>query len=448
MNRPPSVTIVGSLVVAVLAVSTLVWMLSADRSALAQAMAEPGGAGESSQPVAVTTSRPDRRTLVRELALPASMEAYASAELYAKTSGYVAEVKVDIGSRVGAGDELIRIDVPEMLDELRQAEAALAARRASLAALKAKATRAGLMVETAAAEELAREAEAELQQITTTRKEELVKGNAITTQEFDEARIKLSIAQAQVSIATAKRAAAAGDKATADADVGVGEAEIAVAEANVSRLRTLMEYASIKAPFDGVITKRQIDPGDFVRSAAQGAATPLLTVARIDRVRVVLDVPESDCRFVTEGTPLELRLAACTGDPVSLFVSRTAKALNPATRTMRAEADLDNPDLALSPGMFAHVAVKLETKQAAMLVPSRAIRVHGRDVFVLVADGGVARAVPVEVGYDDGEWSEINSGLDGSEAVIAAAKGVLAAGMPVRATEAKSTPAALSATSG
>lgn len=444
MRRPASTTIVGSVIVVAITVPAVAYILTVDRQAHAQT--RPGtsadatenaraAAAEAGKPVAVETAKPDHRTLVRELALPASLEAYESADLYAKTSGYIAEVKVDIGSPVCAGDLLIRIDVPEMADELRQAEAALAAKRANLEALRAKAVRAALMVETAAAEERVREAEAELQDITAKRKEELFKGSAIPQQEYDEARIKLSIAQSQVNVGRARRIGAEGDRKAAEADVNVAEAEVAVAQANIARLKTLMEYASITAPFDGVIAKRQTDPGDFVRSAVQGATMPLLVLANIDRLRIVLDVPESDCRFVKDGTPLEVRLAAHDANPLALTVSRSAHALNPSTRTMRAEADLVNADHTLAPGMFAHVAVKLEARQAALLVPSKAVRVHGRDVFVLVAEGGVARAAPVQIGYDDGEWSEIVAGLNGAEAVITAAKGVLAAGMPVTVAE-------------
>ncbi|MBI5865500.1 MAG: biotin/lipoyl-binding protein [Planctomycetes bacterium] len=151
MTRPRSTTLVGSLIVAAAAISAVAYMLTVDRTALGQT--KPSSSADTkeaaSRPVAVETAKPDQRTLVRELALPASLEAYESADLYAKTSGYIAEVKVDIGSRVRAGDLLVRIDVPEMADELRQAEAALAAKRANLEALKAKAFRAALMVETA-----------------------------------------------------------------------------------------------------------------------------------------------------------------------------------------------------------------------------------------------------------------------------------------------------------
>ncbi|HMQ16234.1 MAG TPA: biotin/lipoyl-binding protein, partial [Phycisphaerae bacterium] len=176
------------IVVTVVAISAVAYMLTGDRAALGQTKPSPGAdakeltgggpantggtpapqasrATEAGKPVPVEVAKPDQRTLVRELALPASLEAYESASLYAKTSGYIAEVKVDIGSRVRAGELLVRIDVPEMADELRQAEATLAARRANLEAVQARAVRAALMVVTAAAEELAREAEAELQQL-------------------------------------------------------------------------------------------------------------------------------------------------------------------------------------------------------------------------------------------------------------------------------------------
>jgi len=382
----------------------------------------------------VETTKPDRRALVRALALPATLEAYESADLYAKVSGYVGEVAVDIGSRVRAGDGLIRIEVPEMADELRQAEAVLASRRAGLAALQAKAVQAARMVDTAAAVAAARQAELDLQAITTQRKEELFKGTAIPRQEIDEARSRRQVAAAQLQIAGAERTASESERVAADADVKVAEAEVAVAEAQAARLRTLRQYTTITAPFDGVITVRRVDPGDFVRSAEQGTSVPLLTLASVDRLRLVLEIPESDCRDVLPGTTLDVRQAALAPEPFTLEVARTARALNPATRTMRAEADLPNSEGRASPGMYAQVVVRLETKAEALLVPSRAIHVRGEDVFVLAADDGVARALLVELGYDDGEWAEIVSGLSGAESVILAARGAVTAGMPVQST--------------
>jgi membrane fusion protein (multidrug efflux system) len=104
---------------------------------------------------------------------------------------------------------------------------------------------------------------------------------------------------------------------------------------------------------------------------------------------------------------------------------------------MQAEVDLDNAERKLAPGMYAHVAVQLESKPNAMMIPSKAIRVRGEEVFVLVADDGVARSVPIQIGYDDGQWAEIASGLSGGERIIVESRGVCVAGMAVNAVTSK-----------
>jgi RND family efflux transporter MFP subunit len=224
----------------------------------------------------------------------------------------------------------------------------------------------------------------------------------------------------------------------AQADVRVAESEVAVAQATIGRIETLMAYATITAPFEGVITERLVDPGSFVRSAADGATTPLLTISKMDRLRLALEIPESDTPFVGIGTEVLVDVKAVGGGPVQALVARTARALKADTRTMRAEVDLDNRDGRLAPGMYAQVVVKLEIKKQAMVIPSRAIRVRGRALSVLVADAGVARAKPVELGYDDGIRAEILGGLDGSEQIIVSANNALAPGAAVKVADAGS----------
>lgn len=436
MVRSRTTAFVGGTAATVLGVSLMIYVLTVDHAAVAQSGASTDAvATGAEQPVAVETGPPQNRPYVRELALPATLEAWESVDLFAKTSGYVSHVNVDIGDRVKQGDMLIRLDVPEMADELRQADAELASRRSTLEAQRAKASAAALMVDTAAADVSARQADVELQRVTAARKEELFEGAAIPQQDLDEARSRLHVAEAQLKIAKAKHVAAEGEQRAAEADVAVADAEVGVAEARVTRLKTLMAYATITAPFDGMVTRRQVDHGDFVRSAAQGASPPLLTLAHIDRLRMTLHIPESDCRFVHPGTPVNVRLPALGDGDQTLTITRTAHALEPDTRTMRAEADVENIEGTLSPGMYAHAVVQLEARQTAMFVPSKAVRVRGEEVFVLVAESGTARSRTIQTGYDDGQWAEVVSGLSGDEAVIVAARGVLAPGMAVGAAD-------------
>jgi RND family efflux transporter MFP subunit len=352
--------------------------------------------------------------------------------LFAKVSGYVADVPVDIGSRVKQGEVLLRISVPEMEDELRQAQAELQAQEAKVRAIRAKAIQAARMVEIAKAEVSRENARHDLDAINLERKQELHAGNAIPKQALDEALSAHEVTEAQLQIAKAQVAGAEAEKQAVDADAEVAQAQVAVAQANLGRLKTLMEYSSIKAPFDGVITMRNVDRGAFVRSAAEGTTTPLLRISLTDRIRLTLEVPEVDAMLVHIGTKVQIDVRASGEDPFPGVVSRIAGAFKPDTRTMQVEVDIDNHNGRLAPGMYARVVVMLESKAQAMVVPSKAIRVRGKETIVLVAVDGIAKAKTVEVGYDDGIWAEILSGLDAEEKVISATRGTVAPGVAVK----------------
>ena len=342
----------------------------------------------------VTVTQAQRRPLIRSLEMSATLRADQRADLFAYVSGYVMAVHVDIGSRVKKGDRLLEISVPEMGDELRRAAALLAAKRAHVAAAQAA---------------------LDLQKITTRRQEELAREKAISQQALDEAMGKLTQAQAQILVA---------------------ESEVGVAQAELTRLETLVGYATIKAPFDGTITRRGFDPGAFVRSAAEGEMRPLFSLADLRRIRVVLDVPETDAPFVRPQSPVDIVLPALAGRQIEATVTRTSVSLDASTRTMRVEVDLDNAEGRLSPGMYARVTVTLEAKENALLVPSQALRVNGDVTSVLVARAGVAEAIPVQTGYDDGRWTEIlGDPLQPGDRIITAANSSVAPGSRVKAVE-------------
>jgi len=391
------------------------------------------GQGKSAnQAVQVEVTKPVRRVMTRTLSMPATLVADQSVDLFAKASGYIESVQVDIGDRVSAGDVLIKISVPEMLDELEQANAILEARRTRVDALKAKVTQAESQVQTALAEVERFEAERHLRHVTLQRQEALRKGNAIPEQALDDSKGELAVADAQVRIAGANVAAAKAEKLSAEADVMVASSEVMVATADVSRIKTLMRYATIRAPFDGLIHARHVDPGAFVRSAAEGTTTPLLSISKVDRMRLVLEIPETDAPFVHVGTSVSVNVVSLRGEPMTAPVSRTAATIRAGTRTMRAEVDLDNAAGRLAAGMYAQVAITLETKKVALMIESKAIRVEGKKTSVLVADGSIARSKPVEMGYDDGIWVEVVSGLDGNESIIVSSNGVVGPDAPIR----------------
>lgn len=388
-------------------------------------------AAQQNSGVRAEVMKPVKRKVIRKLKLPATLIADEQVDLYAKTSGYIDQIKVDIGSRVKKGDVLTTISVPEMKDELQQIQAVLKAKQARVRAFTAKATQVQRMVDTTRSEVLRYKAQYDLAALNLRRKEELREANAIPEQALDEARSSSAISKAQLQIAEAKVKGAQASYQAVIADVEVAESDVMVARANESRLKTMMDYATIKAPFDGIITERNVDHGTFVRSAADGTTRSLLTIAKTDRIRVVMEVTEIDAYYIRVGTSVLVDIKALHGKPYEGKVSRFAGAVKPDTRTMRVEVDLDNSNGAITPGMYARVTIMLETRADATVIKSKAIRTEGNDTIVFIVENGIARLRSVEIGYDDGIWAEILSGLQGSEDVITASGGTITPGVSV-----------------
>ena len=158
-------------------------------------------------------------------------------------------------------------------------------------------------------------------------------------------------------MAEAKIAAVEADLKAAQAAQGVAKANIDLAATGVSKAEALAAYTKIVAPFDGVVTRRGVSPGDLVQAATAGRTTVLFTLQRTDRLRVACDLPEAGSASVHVGDPAEVRFPAIGGDATRASVTRVAGAVNPSTRTMRVEIDLDNRDGRLRPGIYAQVTL-------------------------------------------------------------------------------------------
>jgi multidrug resistance efflux pump len=287
----------------------------------------------------------------------ASVEPYWSADQYAKVSGYVSDVKADIGDRVTKGQLLAVIDDPEAEIEVTAARAALAAREQMAAAAAAAVEQARTALEVAKRQAAGARAERQLAEATLKRQEELFADKAATSQQIDEIRAKAEVAQAASGVAEAKIAAVEADLKAAQAAQGVAKANIDLAATGVSKAEALAAYTNIVAPFDGVVTRRGVSPGDLVQAATAGRTTVLFTLQRTDRLRVACDLPEATSASVRVGDPAEVRFPAIGGDATRASVTRVAGAVNPSTRTMRVEIDLDNRDGRLRPGIYAQVTL-------------------------------------------------------------------------------------------
>ncbi len=213
-----------------------------------------------------------------------------------------------------------------------------------------------------------------------------------------------------------------------------------VAEAKLRRTRTLLQYARISAPFTGIITSRFVDPGAFIPAATAGAtpqSAALLTLMDYSRVRVQAYVPEPEVPFIRNGTPVKISLEELPGRTFSGSVTRFAHALDPSTRTMLAETEVNNPEGELRPGAYASVQIELERNLNALLVPVQALLVEKAGTSVFTIADGKAKKTPVQVGFNDGTNAEIIRGIEANQPVILLGKQLLNDGQAVSATEAR-----------
>ena len=381
----------------------------------------------------------------------ASVHGYESTEIFAKLGGYIAQLgtvgeqPVDIGTRVERGAMLAVLDIPEMMDELTEKTAAVNQAHSEVAQAEAG---------VAEAEAAKLQREAELDQVKARRKEKqamvglnetklqrvstLARSGNIGQEVLDESRFALEAAEAALAsldadVAAAEKqvgAAAATIKKT-EADKASALAHVELANAALARVKTMMAYSTVRAPFAGVVTQRNVDHGTFVLPAeSNSAATPLFEVTRTDRVRVVVGVPNNKVAGIEPG--LSARLHTVGGLPGRSFlgsVTRSAGALDPKTRTMRIEVEFENPvndeqtgeDVALKPGMFGSLSVirRAWTKEAPIpVVPTQAVATDGSGVsYVVVVEAGDRTRRNVQIAFNDAISVGISTGLEVGETV-------------------------------
>ena len=194
-----------------------------------------------------------------------------------------------------------------------------------------------------------------------------------------------------------------------------------MARARQAEIEAAMNYATIEAPFDGIVTSRTIDPGDMVYQASspKGGDQPLLRVAKLDVIRVKTYVPERESAWVDAGDRATVAFDALPGTVFAGEVARIAEALDPGTRTMLVEIDLPNGDGRIRPGYYGQARIVLESRQRALALPSTAVRTdQGSSYVYIVTQDDSARQVQVETGVNDTDWIEVTSGLTGNERVV------------------------------
>jgi HlyD family secretion protein len=223
-----------------------------------------------------------------------------------------------------------------------------------------------------------------------------------------------------VSTARAQELAVQAKIEQARADVDEAEAEVAVAQADVDRLEVRLGFSKLRSPYTGFVSRRNLFPGGFVRSARDGEKTPLLTLDRTDKVRVVVQVPDRDVPYADKGDSTTVEIENLRGKTFTAPISRTQGSEDQATRTMRVEIDLDNPKGELRPGMFAKVRINLQTIADALSIPSGCLIGNSKEgnATVYVVRDGKAVLTPIRIGIDNGVHVEVLSGVKPADVVI------------------------------
>jgi RND family efflux transporter MFP subunit len=311
--------------------------------------------------VAVVNPTPEKPD--EDLILPGSLLAYEDSPIYARTNGYLVRWYKDIGSRVNKGELLAKIDTPEVDQELNQAKAA---RQQIVAQLQ-------------------------IAKITADRWENLRKTDSVSAQEADQYSSGYQQSQANLS----------------------------AADANVRRLEQLEGFKDVYAPFTGVLTRRNVDPGALINAGAQAAGRELFDLARVDPLRVYTSVPQAYAPYIKVGAKTFVTLQEFPGQKFVAAVARTAEAIDTNTRTLLTEVDVPNKDGRLLPGSFGevHFAVGSNVNKVTVPVNAMLFRAQGAQVAVVGPDNKVQLRA-INIGRDYGTTLEILGGVEPSERIV------------------------------
>jgi RND family efflux transporter MFP subunit len=315
-----------------------------------------------------------------ELVLPGNMEPFTDAPIYARTNGYVRRWYVDIGAHVKAGQLLAEIETPEVDQQLSQARAQLATSQSDFKLAKS----------------------------TAERWQNLRKTDSVAQQETDE---KLG-------------------------DMESKSATMEAARANVRRLEEMQSFQKIYAPFAGVITARNVDIGDLINAGSNGTGKEMFHLAAVRQMRIYVQVPQFNSRSATPGTLADLSVPELPGKSFAGRVVRASDAMDPASRTMRVEVDVDNLDGALLPSEYVEVHLKVATPTNSLIVPVNALLFRSEGMSAAIVHGDRVVLQRVVIGRDFGDSLEVISGLAQGDQVVLNPPDSIAAGQKVRLLQA------------
>ena len=349
----------------------------------------------------VSTVSPRRAPEVVEVPLPGSMEAILETGIWARTDGYLNARFVDIGDRVNKGQLLADIDTPEVDQQLMQAIATMSQNKANVVKF-----------------------EADLALARTTLQRYVAAGpGTVSKQQIDERTSAVTDAEKVVDAA----------RATVNAD-----------EANVHRLLELQSFQKVYAPFDGVITVRNVDPGSLISAGSTSGTRELFRLAQVDVLRIFVYVPQSYAPDIRAGESADVSVRELPGRVFQGTVTRTAGAIDPTSRTLLTEVQVRNPEGLLLSGSYATVRFKVQRADPPIVVPQSALLIDANGVRVALVDAdGTLHYRPIQIGRDYGNDAEVLSGLETTDVVATGISANIAEGSRVEiAKPANSAPGA------
>jgi len=343
--------------------------------------------------------------LAHNLVLTAEFRPFQEVDVMAKVAGYIKQIKVDAGDRVKQGQLLAILEIPEMADDLRRAQASV---------LHAQSEVARAQDELQRAESTHQIAHLSAQRLTTAADR---RPGLIAQQEIDDAHSRDLITEAQIASAKSSLAAAS--------------QQVHVYDSDVRKVQTLMDYTRVTAPFAGVITKRFADTGSMIQAgtASQTQAMPVVRLSENSMLRLILPVPESAVPAVHTGQQVEVRVPTLNRSFPGRVARFTGKVAS-ATRTMDTEVDVANPGMLLMPGMYAEVDLTMNRRNRVLAVPVTAVDANQH--VMVVTPNNRTELRKIVTGLESADKVEVKSGLNEGDMVVIAGRSTLQAGQEVK----------------
>jgi RND family efflux transporter MFP subunit len=322
-----------------------------------------------------------------KLVLPGNIQAVTEAPILARAEGYLVKRMADIGDRVKAGQKLAELATPELDQQVQQAKATVQQTRAALTQARANVSQA--------------KANAYLAEVTAKRNSTLVTRGVLSRQEGDQSNANYQAQLAQVQ--------------AAEATVNAAQQNVSAAEANLQRLTEMQAFKDIRAPYDGVITLRNIDTGTLINTGS----TLLFRIAQTNVLRIFINVPQTNYNDLQVGALADIDVRELPGRKFVGKITRISGALDTTTRTMLTEVQIRNFDNTLLPGMYAQVTLSVTRSHPPVIVPGDAVVVEDRGTVAAIVDGqNRVHFQPIELGRDYGAVVEVTSGLKAGDKVV------------------------------